>query len=144
MPLKPTYPLNLFFDGACPLCVKEVAWLARIGDPQRLQLVDVNTLDTEANLPSRADLLATLHARDRAGTWYRGVDATVVAWQAAGVGGRVAWLRWPLIYPLAKVVYRLFARHRHAISRLFGAKVCDERCMGAARTQLAQSEADKH
>lgn len=143
MALNPVYPVELFFDGDCPLCIREVAWLAARSSAGRLQLLDVNTLESDDNLPGRAELLAILHARDAAGNWYRGVDATVAVWQAAGVGARVAWLRWPLIYPVARWTYGLFARHRVSLARLFGARVCDQRCRGAARRQLADAAPDK-
>ena len=85
--------------------------------------------------------MASLHARDADGTWFEGVDATLAAWQAAGVGRRLAWLRWPGIYWLAKRVYRWFARHRHLLGRWLGPRVCDEHCRQTAREQAGQGPA---
>lgn len=131
----PVAPLELYFDRDCPLCLREVAWLARRANPARLRLVSVQALDREFG-PGREAMLRVLHARDGAGRWFRGVDANLAAWQMAGVGRRLAWLRWPLVYPLARAGYALFARYRSLIARLVGAKVCDDRCRATARRAL--------
>ena len=133
----PEWPLTLYFDGHCPLCLKEVGWLASRADPARLRLVDLHQLaGSEPGLPDQATLMATLHARDASGRWFTGVDATLAAWQAAGVGAWLAWLRLPGVHWLARHIYRVFARHRMSLGRWLGPTVCDQRCRQQAMDQL--------
>jgi len=123
-------PLTLYFDGRCPLCLREVRWLALRARPDRLRLVDVHDdlALTCHSTPSRQEMLAMLHARTARGQWLVGVDATVAAWQAAGVGGWVSWLTWPLMRRFSVFAYQWFARYRHRLAALVGERVCDRGC----------------
>lgn len=72
----------VFYDGACPLCSREIAHYRRCDGAARLQWVDAAT---EAEIlaghgldPERA--MAELHVLDGNGRWQRGVDAFLVIW----------------------------------------------------------------
>jgi len=123
-------PLTLYFDGRCPLCLREIRWLAQRARQNRLRLVDVHDdlALTCHSTPSREDMLGMLHARTARGQWLVGVEATVAAWQAAGVGRWVSWLTWPLVRRLSVFVYRGFARYRHRLAALVGEQICDRDC----------------
>jgi predicted DCC family thiol-disulfide oxidoreductase YuxK len=112
-----TYPLTLFFDGACPLCNAEMHLLRRRDRRGRLRFVDVAAPDfvppPGAALPA---MLAEIHALTADGRWLVGVDtlrATAAAvgrrWLAALLslsGSRALWVR----------AYRGFARRRYGLS----------------------------
>ena len=72
----------VFFDGACPLCCREIAHYRRSNGAQRLRWVDAasepGTLDIYGIELQRA--MAELHVLDDAGCWHRGVDAFVFIW----------------------------------------------------------------
>jgi len=72
----------VFFDGACPLCRREIAHYRRIDRMQRLHWVDAATeakiLAAHGLDPERA--MAELHVLDGNGRWQRGVDAFLVIW----------------------------------------------------------------
>ena len=139
--LEPKLPLTLYYDGHCPLCLKEVGWLARRARPGDLELVDLHRLEPgREDMPDHQALMAILHAQDADGHWYRGVDATLAAWQAAGVGRWLVWLDWPLIHRVARRVYAWFARHRMTISARLGPRVCDGQCQSRARIALDRAE----
>ncbi|MGB7931110.1 MAG: DUF393 domain-containing protein [Gammaproteobacteria bacterium] len=109
---------TVFYDGACPLCSREIAHYRRIDDAARLQWVDAAT---EAGILAGHDLdperaMTELHVLDDNGHWQRGVDAFLIIWShlpayrwlarlASALG-----LRTPLGF-----VYRHFAawRYRH-------------------------------
>ncbi|MDF1822043.1 MAG: DUF393 domain-containing protein [Alcanivoracaceae bacterium] len=126
----PVGPVTLYYDGRCPLCMREIGWLARHARDGNLRLVDVNDQLALAceQVPPVERLRAVLHVRLADGRWLTGVDATVAAWQAAGVGGRISWLLWPPVKPLADLLYAGFARYRHALARALGQYVCDRQC----------------
>ena len=126
------WPLTLYYDGACPLCAREIAVLRRRCSVERLVLVDISLADfdpQQAATPPLAVLQARLHARDAAGHWYIGLQATAASWQAAGLR-RSAWLlqrRW--LQPVLQPLYAAFCRLRPHLGRLphpQGASRCTE------------------
>jgi predicted DCC family thiol-disulfide oxidoreductase YuxK len=125
--LTPTWKLTLLFDGDCPLCLREVAWLRRRDRLGRLVFEDIAAPDFE---PARYDrtreqLMAAMHGLRPDGTLLVGADVFREAYGAVGLGWLVAPSRLPLLRPLVDAGYRLFARHRIRIGRLFG-RSCDE------------------
>lgn len=102
---------TLYYDGQCPLCSKEMQRLERLHDGQ-LRLVDIHN-NALPEGKGRAELLEVLHLRDKNGQWISGLDANVKAWQHTTWGWLFAWLRWPIIAPLADRLYRLWARRRY-------------------------------
>ncbi|WP_417552585.1 thiol-disulfide oxidoreductase DCC family protein [Marinomonas fungiae] len=120
--------VTLFYDGHCPLCMKEIALLQRYNTEQRLKLVDIHSEVFDTLYPQidkqAADRL--LHAIDHNGQLLTGLDANVAVWQAVGKHKWLTVLRWPVIRWFADRGYLLFAKHRHKISFwLTGQKRCD-------------------
>lgn len=114
-PPPPTARFELFFDGDCPLCAREVGFLRRLDRGRgRLALVDIAAPDFDATTypRSHAELMARIHGRLPNGTWVEGVEALRQAYRAVGLGWLLAPTRWPLIRPLADALYRFFARNR--------------------------------
>ena len=66
-------PDTLYYDGQCPLCVKEMDRLRIIKDEQ-LQLVDIHQLSDPESPVDKDQLLRVLHSRARweNGHGYRG------------------------------------------------------------------------
>jgi predicted DCC family thiol-disulfide oxidoreductase YuxK len=106
----------VFFDGACPLCRREIAHYRRIDRSERLRWVDASV---EADTLAAHDLdleraMAELHVLDGAWRWHRGVDAFVLIWS------RLPPYRWlarlvslPGLHSLLEIVYRRFAVWRY-------------------------------
>lgn len=124
--LPPT--LTLFYDGFCPLCVKEMAQLRAIDTTQRVLLVDIQQADLmqaypQIDVAEAGRMLLSLTADGRL---LKGLDSTHAAWSAVGKGYRTAWLRWPLIRWFADRAYLYFAANRYRISYwLTGTARCD-------------------
>jgi predicted DCC family thiol-disulfide oxidoreductase YuxK len=124
--------LRIFYDGLCPLCLREMQHLQRLDRTQRLDLQDINAADFAERFPHidpvQADRI--LHGELTDGRLLYGLDVTVLAWRLVGRGRWVNFLRWPLIRPVADRVYLFFARHRHRISGWFGrpSTCVDGRC----------------
>ena len=118
-PMEPGLPKacpTVFFDGACPLCRREIAHYRRLDRAQRLRWVDAAT-EAEILAVHGLDLdraMAELHVLDGNGGWHRGVDAFLVIWS------RLPAYRWlarlvsalRLRAPLG-FVYRHFAAWRY-------------------------------
>ena len=112
---------TLFYDGNCPLCLREIRALERLRD-KHLALVDAHSYDPSAGEPDRESMLLRLHLRSEDGRWLSGVDATVKAWSHTRWGFLFKPLRWPLLAPLADRAYDYWARRRY--SGLYCSSVC--------------------
>lgn len=114
---SPATPVDtLYYDGQCPLCLREMTHLGRLKD-SHLILQDIHKLEASADLPPKSQLLETLHLQ-RHGKWLTGVDASVAAWQHTQWGVLWRWMRWPMIAPIMDWGYRHWARWRYR--RLYG------------------------
>lgn len=121
-----TWKFRILYDRECPLCRTEVHWLLARCKDGGLQAEDISAPDFDPARygVTRAAVIAELHGVLPDGTVTRGMESVRRSWQAAGLGGWIAWTRWPLLRPLADFGYRLFARHRIRVGRLFGRR-CD-------------------
>ena len=102
---------TLYYDGACPLCTREMKHLANL-KRDSLDLVDIHQTDISPDMPSKEDLLLNLHLK-RGEEWVVGADANVAAWQHTRYGMLWAWLRWPLIKQIVDPVYAFWAKRRY-------------------------------
>ena len=118
MPDRPTYPLQIFFDGSCTVCAAEMAVYQRKEHGGRLQFVDISAPEFNP-APYGITLQAfmyEMHAIDRDNHLYRGVDAFRAIWQAFGASTRYGLLgvlvALPGVHLLARLAYWSFARSR--------------------------------
>ena len=130
--LSKNYEFTLFYDGDCPICQKEVAWLSRLNSKQRLGLQDINATDfiAENYGKSHAELMAEIHGLYPDGTVIKGVPVFRAAYQAVGLGWLVAPTGWPVFNIVFAQLYTLFAKHRIYLGGLLGAKRCQEEVCG--------------
>ena len=96
-----TKDLKIWFDGACPLCQREIAFMKRLDKKGRINFVDVSE-DGDPSCPiDQRDLLARFHG-DENGTIVSGAAAFAAMWRAI-----------PLLRPLG-----LIARNRAVLAVL--------------------------
>jgi len=114
----PPKHITVWFDGACPLCRREIALLRRLDHHGLLRLVDVSTAAAGCPL-DRAALLARFHAQVDDGPLLDGAAAFAAVWGALPrlrLLGRVA--RWPLVAWLLARAYEAFLRQRPRLQAL--------------------------
>lgn len=111
----PDFPLQVFYDGSCTVCATEIERYWRVDQGARLIPVDISLHDFDP-APfgiTLADFMFQMHAIDRSGRVFRGVEAFWAIWQAfpsstlLGLCGTLISL--PLVNPLARICYRIFA-----------------------------------
>ena len=116
--ITPTFPLQVFYDGACSICAAEMAVYRRREHEGRLVFVDLNAPDFDP-APygiTREAFMFEMHAIDRQGRIYRGVEAFWAIWHAFpnstwyGLLGTLITL--PGLNLLARFGYSCFARIR--------------------------------
>ena len=110
----PTVDLELFYDGACPLCSREARALRRLDRRGRLQLTDLAApgFDPAGTGIPMERLLARIHGRLPDGTIVEGVEVFRKAYEAVGLRLLVAPTRLPGISYLLDRAYAWFARNR--------------------------------
>ena len=116
----------MLFDGNCPFCVHEARFLGRLDCRGRLAFVDIADADFD---PARYGLdageaMRFIHGVLPDGTIVRGLEVFRRAYSEVGLGWLLAPTAWPVLRPIADAGYRLFARHRVRLGRLFG-RSCD-------------------
>lgn len=126
----PEADLELFYDGACPLCAREARALRRLDRRGRLKLTDLAAPGfdpAEAGVPMER-LLARIHGRLPDGTLVEGVEVFRKAYEAVGLRLLVAPTRLPGVSWVLDRAYDVFARNR---LRLTGR--CEEGVCGRAQ-----------
>jgi predicted DCC family thiol-disulfide oxidoreductase YuxK len=116
-----TAPIEVFYDGSCPVCTTEMMALARRDGGARLTLTDCSPerfRDPSADAPTRAVLMHRIHARDSNGRWLRGIDVFVAAYDAAGFHRTARVLASERLRPLLDRLYGLIADHRRLLATL--------------------------
>jgi predicted DCC family thiol-disulfide oxidoreductase YuxK len=109
--------LMIWFDGACPLCRREIALMKRLDRRGAIDFVDLSR-DSDGQCPiSKAELLARFHAREN-GRMLSGGAAFAAMWRAIPLLRPVGELaRIPLVLKLLERAYVLFLRVRPRLLR---------------------------
>jgi predicted DCC family thiol-disulfide oxidoreductase YuxK len=120
------FTVEVFFDGGCPLCVREINMLRRWDRSQRIRFTDINAEDFLAEEYGKTydDLMARIQGRLPDGTWIEGVEVFRQLYSAVGFGPMVWVTRWPGISHLMSLGYRLFAKNRLRLTGRCQGKVC--------------------
>ena len=109
-----TWTVEVFYDGDCPLCMREIHMLMRRDVHHRIRFTNIASADFDAAFYGRdfASFMDRIAGRLRDGTWIEGVEVFRRLYSAIGFGWLVAVTRVPGISQLADLGYRLFARNR--------------------------------
>ena len=112
-------PLTVLYDGACPLCRREIGLYRDLQPDTPLCFADVS--DAALPLPpgtTREQLLARFHVRASDGRMLSGAQAFLALWNVLpgwrwlARAGRVPGAAWAM-----EIVYRLFLRVRPMLQR---------------------------
>ncbi len=108
--------LTVWYDGGCPLCVREIALMRRLDRDRAIEWVDV--ADGASACPiDRADLLARFHARED-GALLSGAAAFAAMWRAIPTLRPLGLLaRAPSVLRVLEAAYLRFLRVRPRLQR---------------------------
>ena len=112
--------LTLYYDGACPLCMREIGLLRRLDRRGRIAFEDVSPPDAAPSCPlDRAALLARFHAKLPSGEVVSGARAFTEAYaRVPGLGWASALGRFAPSRAALDWLYARFLRVRPRIQRL--------------------------
>lgn len=111
--------LTVWFDGACPLCLREIALFRRLEKRSRIHFEDVSSPDATCPI-DRVDLLERFHAQERGKPIVSGAAAFAAMWRAIPVlrpFGEFA--RIPLVLYFLERLYVAFLRARPWLQKFF-------------------------
>ena len=118
-PVDERTPLTVLYDGACPLCRREIGVYRGLQPNTPVCFADVS--DVALPLPpgtTREQLLARFHVRSRDGELLSGAQAFLALWAALpgwrwlALAGRLPGAAWTM-----ERAYRLFLQWRPALQR---------------------------
>lgn len=123
------FDIEMFHDGDCPLCMREVRLLQRLDRRSRIRFTDIAAPDFDA-----ADvgvdwgtLMDRMHGRLPDGTLVEGVEVFRRLYAAVGFGPLVAITRLPGLTHLLDLGYRVFAKNRLRLTGRCSDGVCELR-----------------
>lgn len=105
---------EVFFDGQCPLCRREIAFIRWLDRRGRVTTTDISAAGFDASSIGRTpdELMARIHGRLADGTLVEGVEVFRRLYGAVGFGPLVALSRVAPISWALDAAYRWFARNR--------------------------------
>lgn len=120
---------EVFFDGDCPLCRREITLLRRLDRRGAIRFTVIASPGFDANAIglTQQDVMARIHGRTADGAIVEGVEVFRRLYAAVGFAPLVAISRIPPIAWMLDAGYRWFAKNR---LRLTGR--CDDRTCRAA------------
>lgn len=114
-----TLAFEVFYDGDCPLCVREINLLRRMDKQDRILFTDIAAkgFDAAAYGKDHETLMAEIHGRvpSEGGArlnWVVGVDVFRHLYSIVGFGWAVKATKLPGVRQLMDVGYRFFAKYR--------------------------------
>jgi predicted DCC family thiol-disulfide oxidoreductase YuxK len=133
-----SFDIEVYYDGACPMCSREIGLLRRLDRRQRIRFVDIAAAEFEAGTAgvSRQALMERIHGRLPDGTLIEGVEVFRRLYAAVGFRWIVSLTRLPGVASTLDAAYGWFARRR---VRLAGRCAEGSCAAGAATTHGARS-----
>ena len=127
IPATSDFDIEVFFDGDCRLCSKEIRLLQRRDKRQRIRFADIAApaFDPASVGLSKRTLMDRIHGRLPDGTLIEGVEVFRQLYDAVGFGPLVALTRLPGLRGLLEVSYTAFAKNRLRLTGRCQDDVCE-------------------
>lgn len=122
---RAAFQVEVFFDGECPLCRREIDVLKRLDEHDDIRFTDIAApgFDAAALGTTHAALMSRIQGRLPDGTWIEGVEVFRRLYDTVGFGTLVRLTRLPGVSAVLDAAYAVFARNR---LKLTGR--CDDAC----------------
>jgi predicted DCC family thiol-disulfide oxidoreductase YuxK len=131
------WDVEVFFDGGCPLCLREINMLQRRDVRHRIRFTDIDRIDFNAEVlgKSRQELMERIHGRLPDGSWIQGVEVFRRLYAAVGFSTLVQLTRLPGISQILQLGYVIFAKNRLRLTGRCTSDSCDLPVRAAVRTE---------
>lgn len=120
------FGIEVFYDGGCPLCRREIEMIRRKDKAELIRFTDIDdpSFNAESVGKTQQELMAQLHGRLPDGTWISGVETFRRLYSAIGFRWAVGFSRLPVIAQIMNVGYAAFARYRLALTGRCKSELC--------------------
>jgi predicted DCC family thiol-disulfide oxidoreductase YuxK len=112
LPLTDHDPFEVFFDGDCPLCKREIEMIRNKDKGADLVLTNIAAKNFQPTDRPLETLMREIHGRYPNGQYVTGVEVFREIYQRIGFGSIVKTTRWPVVRQILDLGYRVFARLR--------------------------------
>ncbi|GIX00554.1 MAG: thiol-disulfide oxidoreductase [Pirellulaceae bacterium] len=121
------WQVEVFFDGECPLCLREIRMLRRMDRQKNIRFTDIAdpTFHPADYGKSMQEFMAEIQGRLPDGSWIRGVEVFRRMYAAVGFGPLVALTRLPGVSCMLDLGYRIFAKNRLRLTGRCSEGACD-------------------
>lgn len=128
------FAIEVFFDGECPLCAREIAMLRRRDRLGRIRFTDIAAPDFDASERGLdlTTLMGEIHGQLPGGELVTGVEVFRRLYSAIGFERLVELSRAPVVSQLLDGAYALFAKNRLRLTGRCDHEACDFPRNGAA------------
>lgn len=119
---------EVFFDGKCPLCRREIDMIRRKDKQNKLLLTDISVPGFELPGHSMKRLMQEIHGRNPDGSFVTGVEVFRQIYDRIGFGMLVTPTRFPVVRQLLGLAYWGFAKLRYAHAMHRAKRYLEESC----------------
>ena len=135
------FEIEVFFDGGCPLCMREIRMLKRWDRRSKIRFTDIDAAGFQAAAvgKTQADLMAQIYGRLPDGNWIRGVEVFRRLYAAVGFGPVVFLTRLPVISQILDLGYTIFARNRLKLTGRCTIETCEVKTLPQSLDPLTRS-----
>lgn len=120
------WELEVFFDGGCPLCLREINFLKRRDRHAKIKFTDIDAPAFRPEIYGKTygELMAKIYGRLPDGTWITGVEVFRRLYSAVGFKPLVMLTRLPVISQIMDLGYHVFAKNRLRLTGRCTAQSC--------------------
>ncbi|MBB3204897.1 putative DCC family thiol-disulfide oxidoreductase YuxK [Rhodopirellula rubra] len=121
------HTVEVFYDGECPLCLREIKLLRFLDRNTRIRFTDIATADFNAAEYEKtpAQFMDEIHGRLPDGQWIIGVEVFRQLYAAVGLGLLVWPTRLPGISHALNFSYQVFAKNRLRLTGRCTKETCE-------------------
>lgn len=114
----PVTSLTVWYDGACPLCIREIALMRRLDKRRAINFVDVAPEDAACPI-DRTLLLARFHAQEAGHPVVNGAAAFAAMWRVIPMLRPLGLIaRNGMVLAILESTYTLFLKARPRLQKL--------------------------
>lgn len=123
---KDDWQVEVFYDGQCPLCRREINMLRWLDRKERIRFCDIAdpAFDPADHGNTMQEFMDEIQGRLPDGTSIVGVEVFRRLYGAVGFGPIVSLSRLPGVSHLLDLGYRLFAKNRLRLTGRCNAETC--------------------
>ena len=121
------WQVEVFYDGACPLCLREIKTLRWMDRKNRIRFADISdpSFRPADYGKTMQEFMDEIQGRLPDGTWIVGVEVFRRLYAAVGLGPAVWLTRLPGVSHGLDLGYRLFAKNRLKLTGRCDAGACE-------------------